>query len=129
MGYDEKTAERVRRILSGQRNIAEKKMIGGLCFMINGSMCCGVTSSALIVRVGAEARERVLAKPHVQPMKFAGRPLAGFVCIDLAGCCTETALAAWIQKGIDFVSQLPAKKPARALGPRHCRSGSKINCN
>jgi len=84
--------------------------------MINGSMCCGVTSSALIVRVGAEARERVLAKPHVQPMKFAGRPLAGFVCIDPAGYRTDTALVKWVQQGIDFASQLPAKKPAR--GPR-----------
>lgn len=109
MSYDEYMAERVRRLLSGRDDIVEKRMVGGLSFMVNGSMCCGVTSTALMVRVGPEAYQRALAQPHVRPMKFAGRPLGGYVCIDPQGCRTDTALAKWVQRGIDFVSTLPVK--------------------
>jgi hypothetical protein len=112
MSYDEKTAERVRRVLSRRRGVVEKKMVGGLSFMVNGSMCCGVTGTALMVRVGPEAREWALAQPHVRPMKFAGRPLGGFVCVDPAGFRTDTALTTWVQRGIDFVRALPAKRSA-----------------
>ncbi len=79
MGYDEETAERVRRVLAGRRDVVEKKMVGGRSFMVSGSMCCGVTRTALMVRVGPEAYERTLAEPHVRPMEFAGRPMSGFV--------------------------------------------------
>jgi hypothetical protein len=112
MGYDKKTAERVRRILSRRRDVVEKKMVGGVSFMVSGSMCCGVTGTALMVRVGPEAREWALTQPHVRPMKFAGWPLAGFVCVDPGGFRTDTALATWVGRGIDFVSALPAKKSA-----------------
>lgn len=87
-------------------------MVGGLSFMVNGSMCCGVTGTALMVRVGPEARERALAQPHVRPMEFAGRPLAGFVCVEPGGYATDAALESWVQQGIDFVSTLPTKEPA-----------------
>ncbi|MFI5014527.1 MAG: TfoX/Sxy family protein [Hyphomicrobiales bacterium] len=112
MGYDANTTERVRRILSGRGDVVEKKMVGGLSFMVNGSMCCGLTGTAFMVRVGREACERALAEPHVRPMEFAGRALAGFVCVDPRGYRTDAALAKWVQRGIDFVSTLPAKKPA-----------------
>ena len=112
MGYDLKIAERVRRTLASHRNVVEKQMVGGLSFVVGGSMCCGVTGSALMVRVGAEARQRALARPHVRPMEFAGRPLAGFVLIDPEGFRTDAALAAWVQQGLDFATTLPAKRPA-----------------
>lgn len=99
----------MRRFLSGRSDVVEKRMVGGLSFMVNGSMCCGVTGTALMVRVGPEGRERALAQPHVRPMKFAGKPLAGFVCVDPAGYRTDTALATWVRRGIDFVSTLPRK--------------------
>ena len=105
MAYDLETAERVRRILSSRSDVAEKRMIGGLSFLVDGSMCCGVAGNALMVRVGAQARERTLAEPHVRPMEFAGRALAGFVCVDPAGFQTEASLAGWVQRGIDFVSK------------------------
>ncbi len=117
MGYDERVAERVRRVLSGQQNVVEKRMVGGRSFMVNGSLCCGVTGTALMVRVGPEGLETALARPYVRPMVFAGRPLAGFVCVDPAGYRTDAALAAWVQRGIDFVSTLPAKKPAARRPP------------
>ena len=117
MAYDEKTAERVRRILSPEPDVIEKKMFGGLCFMVRGSMCCGLTSTGFMVRVGREAYKRTLAEPHARPMEFTGRPMAGFVYVDPGGYRTDTALAKWVQRGIDFVSTLPAKEPA-ARKPR-----------
>lgn len=112
MAYDEKTAERVRRLLARRRGLAEKKMMGAMCFLVDGSMCCGVTGSALMVRVGREAYERTLAEPHVRPLEFAGRRAGGFVLVDPAGHRTDDALAAWVRRGVDFASTLPAKKPA-----------------
>jgi hypothetical protein len=85
-------------------------MVGGLSFLLDGKMCCGVTGDALMVRVGAAARERALAEPHVRPMEFAGRPLAGFVVVDPAGFRTDGALGKWVQRGIDFVSSDPLKR-------------------
>jgi len=117
MGYDEKAAERVRRILSTQGDVIEKKMFGGLCFMVNGSMCCGLTSTALMVRVGPDGYEKALALPHARPMDFTGRPLTGMVYIDPAGYKTDAALAKWVQRGVNFVSGLPAKTSA-AVRPR-----------
>ena len=112
MSYDEKTAERVRRILSRRRDVVEKKMFGGLCFMVNGSMCCGLTNTAFMVRVGPEAYEGALARPHARPMDFTGRPLAGMVYVDPAGYRTDAALAKWVQRGVEFVSAVPTKKSA-----------------
>jgi len=127
MGYDLKAAERVRRILSSRRDVVEKRMVGGLSFSVGGSMCCGVTGSALMIRVGAEARERVLAMPHVRPMEFAGRPLAGFVLIDHEGFRTDAALAAWVDRGIEFVATLSTKKPTPAtVGRRRRGPGSRV---
>ena len=113
MGYDQATAERVRRILSGRRGVAEKRMVGGISFLVDGRMCCGVTSSGLMVRVGPDERERVLARRHVRPMAFGGRPLAGFVEVDPRAYRTDAALTAWVQRGIDFASTLPPGKAAR----------------
>lgn len=112
MSYDEKLVERIRRILSNRQDVVEKRMIGGLSFMLNGNMCCGVNSAGLMVRVGRADLEQALAQPHVHPMEFAGRRLSGFVCVDPEGYPTDTALTAWVQQGIDFVASLPAKKTA-----------------
>ena len=84
-------------------------MVGGLSFNLDGNMCCGVTSAGLMVRVGPEALEQTLKLPHVQPMKFGGRRLAGFVVVDPAGYRTDAALEAWLQRGVDFVATLPPK--------------------
>jgi TfoX N-terminal domain len=79
MSYDEKAAERVRRVLAGGQDLAEKKMMGATCFMVSGSMCGGVTGSTLMVRVGREAYQRTLAEPHVRPMEIGGgRRPSGF---------------------------------------------------
>jgi TfoX/Sxy family transcriptional regulator of competence genes len=112
MSYDETTAERIRRILSRRRDVVEKKMFGGLCFMVDGDMCCGLTSTALMVRVGPDRHQEALAQPHSRPMDFTGRPLAGMVYVAPEGYRTDAALAKWVQRGVDFVSTRPTEKPA-----------------
>ena len=109
MAYDGNAAERVRSMLSGTPNLEEKKMMGAIAFMVNGSMCCGVTGAALMVRVGPANSEAALAQPHVRPMEIAGRRLRAFVCVDPEGYATEAALGEWIRRGITFASSLPRK--------------------
>lgn len=111
MSYDERTAERVRRLLAGRTDVVERRMVGGLSFMVNGRMCCGVTRAGLMVRVGRAGRAAALARPHVRLMRFAGRPLAGFVAVEPAGYRSDAALAAWVKRAIAFVSQEPAEQP------------------
>jgi TfoX/Sxy family transcriptional regulator of competence genes len=118
MSYDEKTAERVRRLLSTRSNVVEKKMFGGICFMVNGGMCCGLTSEALMIRVGPDRYDEALTQPHARPMDFTGRPLAGMVYVDRAGYRSDAALAEWVQRGVEFVSALPAKRSTRKRTPR-----------
>jgi hypothetical protein len=113
MPYDETTVARVRRLLSKRRGVVEKRMIGGLCFMLGGSMCCGVNKDGLMVRVGADDLERTLAKPNVKPMTFGRRRLSGFVVVEPAGYRTEAALSKWIERGIAFATTLPSKKTGK----------------
>jgi len=109
VSFDADAAERVRRVLSCRGEVVEKRMVGGLSFLVNGNMCCGITGTALMIRVGADSREKALREPHVRPMAFGGRVLSGFICIDPAGYAADDALASWVQRGLDFVSGLPAK--------------------
>lgn len=104
MSYDERTAARIRAVLARRRDVVERKMFGGLTFMVNGAMCCGVTSEALVVRVGPAAYEAALAEAHVRPMTFTGRPLAGMVYVDPPGYRSARALARWVQRGVEFVT-------------------------
>ena len=114
MAYDEKTAERVRKVLATRRDVAEKKLMGGLCFMVKGAMCCSVSGrGGLLVRVGPEAFERMLGEPHVQPMEMRGRTMTSFVRVMPDGYRTEAALRKWVQRGVDFALTLPAKPSSR----------------
>src|ERR1700738_3850161 len=102
MAYDEKTAERVRRALSHRRDVVEKKMMGGLSFMVKGGMCAWVSGrGGLLVRVGDEAQERMLGEPHVQPMGMGRRVMTSFVRVAPEGYRTDAALKKWIERGLD----------------------------
>jgi hypothetical protein len=108
--YDQDLAARVRNALSAVGNLGEQKMMGALCFMIRGNMCCGVTGDALMVRVGRDAYEAALTHDHVRPMEMSGgRRPRGFVLVDPPGVETNEALKRWIALGLGFVSALPAK--------------------
>jgi len=98
----------VRGALGRRRGITEKKMMGALCFMASGAMCCGVTGAALMVRVGTEGFERALTKPHVRPLKIGRRAPRGFVLIDPPGYRTEAALARWLDQGLTTAKTLRA---------------------
>lgn len=118
MAYDDKAAERVRRALSGRPELVEKRMMGGVCFMLSGNMCAGVSGSAIMIRVGPDAYAQALTQPHVRPLEFGGMRPKGFVLVDPEGYRTAKALAAWIERGVNFASTLPAKKPARKKARR-----------
>ncbi len=119
MPYDQITAERVRDVLSSRRDVTEKRLMGGLCFMVGGAMCCSVSArGGLLIRVGAAAHERMLDEPHVSAMKMGGRMVRGFVRVAAEGYRTDAALRKWIARGLDFVATLPAK-------PASARRGSK----
>lgn len=100
MAYDEKLAERVREVLSGRRAVTEKRLMGTLAFMVNGSMCCSVGRDGLLVRVDAEERERLLEDPLVSPMKLGKRTMKGFVRVAAEGIKTRARLVKWLDRGI-----------------------------
>lgn len=108
MAYDERLAARVRLALAAELTV-EKKMMGGLCFMVRGHMCCGVEKERLMVRVGPQAHERALKLKHAAPMDFTGRPMRGFVYVLPPGVATQRGVGAWVKRGLEFVSSLPAK--------------------
>ena len=110
MAYDEILANRIRNCLEGVPQASEKKMFGGLCFLVGGNMACGVTNRGyLMVRVGADRYEEALSKPHVRPMDFTGRPLKGLVYIDPEGFRRDADLRNWIDVGVGFAASLPPK--------------------
>jgi hypothetical protein len=102
-------SERVRRILKRRRGVGEIKMFGGLCFTLNGNMCCGTLKNDLVVRVGPRRYDRALAEPHARPMDFTGKPIKGFVFVGPGGTKTDAMLKRWIKRSTDFVSSLPLK--------------------
>ncbi|HLH88098.1 MAG TPA: TfoX/Sxy family protein [Xanthobacteraceae bacterium] len=118
MAYDELTAERMRSALAGRPGVVETRLMGGVCFMVNGNMCCTVSArGGILVRVGPEGYEQALAQPHAQPMEMRGRVMNGFVRVMPDGYRTDAALNRWIARGLDFVATLPPKKgrsPPRA---------------
>mgnify|MGYP001817440249 CR=1 FL=1 len=109
MAYDEDVAYRIRAALADQGSVTERKMFGGLAFMVNGHMCCGLAKGELMVRVGPEQYADSLAQPHAREMDFTGRPMKGFVYVDEAGYETDQDLQAWVDRGLLFVTGLPPK--------------------
>lgn len=110
MAYDEKLAARVEDVLAPTQGITKKKMFGGLAFMHNGNMLCGVDSKKnLMLRVGPELYEKALKRKHAREMDFTGRALKGMVYIDPAGCKTKRSLTQWIDLGLTFTGTLPKK--------------------
>jgi len=109
MSYDEQLAARVRKVLSKRTDVVEKKMFGGLCFMVHGAMCCGLTKADFMVRIGPAHYDDALAEAHARPMDFTGRPLAGMVYVAPEGLRSAAALSKWVERGVKFVTSLSAK--------------------
>ena len=110
MAYDVVLAERIARLLKGRRRVEQKRMFGGVCFLVNGNMCCGVDKNKLMVRVGPERYESALRTLHAKPMDITGRPLRGFVFVRPQGLRGQKALEAWVDLGVRYAESLPAKR-------------------
>lgn len=114
MSYDEATAERVRHLLAERHDLHEKKMMGGLAFMVRGGMCCTVSGrGGMLIRVDPEAQPRLIIQPHVRPMVMAGRPVKTFVRVMPEGYRTHAGLKRWVQRGLAAVVALEAKPRKR----------------
>lgn len=113
MAYNEHLAERIRRGLSARHDVEEKKMFGGLCFLVKGKMAAGIVKDDLMVRVEGAKYEAALAKPHCRPMDFTGKPLKNFLYVGPEGVDTERDLEEWLHLGIEFVESAP-DKPKKA---------------
>jgi len=109
MAYDEAVAERVRGALGNTPGVVEKRMFGGVAFMVRGNMCCGVIGDRLMLRVGPKAYEAALARPHAKTMDFTGRPMKGLVYVEPAGFASPRDLKKWIERAMEFALSLPAK--------------------
>jgi TfoX/Sxy family transcriptional regulator of competence genes len=108
MAFDETLAERVRGVLADRIDVHEKRMFGGLTFLIGGNMCCGVHGSELMLRLGPERAEQALEAAHVGPMDFTGRPMRGFVTVQPEGLAGDE-LRRWVELAVEFAGGLPPK--------------------
>jgi hypothetical protein len=112
MAVDESVVERVRAAFARRLGAAaaeEKRMFGGVAFLVGGHMACGVVGDELMVRVGADQHAAALARRHARPMDFTGRPLRGMVFVAPDGFRTATALGSWIDAALQFATSLPPK--------------------
>jgi len=112
MAYSEQLASRVRALLSDRDDAAERRMFGGLTFMIGGHMCCGVHGDELIVRLHADDEDAALARPHARPMDFTGRPMRGFVTVAPDGLKGQ-ALGRWVALAAAHAEAQPPKPSKR----------------
>jgi hypothetical protein len=109
MAYDERLAHRVRESLAGQVGLVEKKMFGGLGFMIQGNLACGVSGDDLIVRVGPDAYGDLIMRPDTRPFVSAGRSMKGWLVVEAPGLALDDDLSYWVSLGTAFARSLPAK--------------------
>lgn len=109
MAYDENLNLRLREILNQVDALEEKKMFGGVGFLVHGNMACGVHKDSLIVRVGPEKYQAALDHEHARVFDMTGRPMTGWVMVAAPGFTTDKALSDWVQQGLDFALSLPPK--------------------
>jgi TfoX/Sxy family transcriptional regulator of competence genes len=111
MAYNEKLANRVREIIAATHSITEeKKMFGGLCFMVNDKMCVGVESERLMIRLDPEVYEEVLEKEGCQPMDFTGKIMKGYVFVDATAVNTKKQLDYWLQLALEYNAKAKSSK-------------------
>jgi TfoX/Sxy family transcriptional regulator of competence genes len=109
MAHNEILAQRIRQEMDKIPGLQEKKMFGGVGFLIAGNMACGVHGEDLIVRVGAEAYQAALGQPHTKPFDMTGRPMSGWIVVTAGGYESDGDLRSWVERGVEFARSLPAK--------------------
>ena len=109
MAFNEELAGRIRQGLARRKGVEEKKMFGGIGFLLNGNMLVGVWKDSLCVRLDPEGYEDTLLEPHVSEFNITGRSMKGWVLVALAGVEGDGPVKAWIQRAVKFVGKLPKK--------------------
>ena len=109
MPYDEPLAERVQALIGKHRGATEKRMFGGLAFMLQGNMCCGVMKDRIMLRLGPEGVEAALKEPHTAPMDFTGKPIKSMVYLRPEGYESDADLEKWVETAVRFAQTLPPK--------------------
>lgn len=127
MAYDEGLAQRIRELLEGAPRVAEKKMFGGVAFLVDGHMACGIIRDELMVRVGPEAHAEAIAQPHARPMDFTKRPMRGFVQVTSEGFEADADLASWVARGVGFAESCGSAPAPRAKATGRKRSASRAS--
>ncbi|HXM81036.1 MAG TPA: TfoX/Sxy family protein [Burkholderiales bacterium] len=110
MAYDEKLAERIRKRLGKRAGLTEKRMFGGIGFMLNGNMCCGVHGQEMIVRIDPEKTDQALSERHIRVFDLSGRAMKGWILVSPDGLSNDDALAKWVRSGTDYAATLPGKR-------------------
>lgn len=110
MAYDEGLAERIRSVLDDRGDVSERRMFGGLAFLIRGNMSVGIVKNDLMVRVGAETHDEWVREQHARAMDFTGRPMKGFVYVSPHGFESDEDLQRWVERGVAFATSLPPKR-------------------
>lgn len=109
MAYSVELAERIREMIAPRDGVTERKMFGGIAWMVNGHMAVGTLGKDMMVRMDPEDADAALSEPHVGPMEFTGRPMRGFLTVRAAGIVDDEDLGRWIDAGADHAASLPPK--------------------
>jgi TfoX/Sxy family transcriptional regulator of competence genes len=109
MAYSEELARRIRDAIGGRDGVTERKMFGGVGWMVNGNMACGTMGDDLLVRLDPEDSDRVLAEPHVGLMQMGKRTMRGFFTVDSSAIADDAELARWVDAGAAYAASLPPK--------------------
>ena len=111
MAYDQDLADRIRELLAGDCDITERRMFGGLAFLVAGNMSVAVSGhGGLMVRVNPDATEALVTKPHARPFEMRGRAVDGWLRVDAEGVRTQRQLEPWVRLGVAYARSLPAKR-------------------
>lgn len=113
MAYDERLADRIRELIGAVDGVEERRMFGGLCFLVHGNMCCGVLGDRLVLRLGEAAARRALEQDHTAVMDFTGRPSRTMIYVSAPGFATESDLSRWIERALSYAGGLPPKEGGR----------------
>src|SRR5215472_13245344 len=109
MAYDVHLADRIRSILQSAGEFSERKMFGGLAFMVNGRMCCGVLKTDLVLRLTPEESDAALRELHTRPMDFTGKPMKSMIYVSATGTDSDEGLAAWVESAVRLARSVPQK--------------------
>lgn len=110
MAYSKSLATRVQQVLGARKAVVEKKMFGGVAFLLHGNMLVGVWQNSLIARLGPDEGTVALTEPHVVPFDVTGKPMKGWVMVEPDGLDSDGQLASWVQRAEAFVTTLPRRE-------------------